>query len=61
MGLREARRWVLTKMAPRAGMATKTELYHIWDYDPCELDDALRSLRNLGIISYNGHFWYVVS
>lgn len=61
MDIREARRWVLRKMAPRAGMATKSELYTIWDHDPALLDDALRDLRNLGIISYNGHFWYVVS
>ena len=59
MALREARLWVWARLLRRAGMATKRQLYAIWDHDPELLDDALRSLRDDGAISYAGGMWYL--
>ena len=57
--LLEARRWVWAKLARRGGQATKAELDHIWDQDPGLLDDALRGLRDDGIISHTNGTWFV--
>lgn len=57
--LKEARRWVWAKLAKRAGVAPKHELDAIWDDDPQLLDDALRSMRDDGIISHTNGYWFL--
>jgi hypothetical protein len=55
----DARRWVWTRLLRRAGQATPAHLDYLWDWDPSLLSDALRSLRDDGMIGFAGGRWYM--
>jgi len=57
--LLEARQWVWSRLARRAGQATKNELYRAWDHAPGLLDDALRSLREDGWLACTSGRWHM--
>ena len=59
MGLVDAKKWVWQRLERRAGMATKGELYAAWDHAPALLDDALRSLRDDGLLSCSNGYWFI--
>lgn len=57
--LEGARKWVWARLLRRGGVAYHARLVALWYWDPSLLDDALRSLRDDGMVGVTSGRWLV--